>query len=235
MTNIEVPAHFDDVAAGLAAGREAELVLLRQASVNESFVATGVKAANTLLRMAGIMDSLFKGIKLHRSENPALEFCRGKMLIYGEHKLSTTDGNVAFYGIGTKIIPKKEKVLISYKVIPEFFDYGGMGPWYRFHRMKPEPAFEKLEEIYKGAGTLGLREEVLSFYRHFLSFPGEVYNWIEGLKREQEAKNRMIVSQPEIQSQIISNGLREMGDLEQKLKVLVPDPLEEKFRQLEGR
>lgn len=216
-----LPKGFDDLVSGLAANYEAEPELIKDVSLDERFVQTGVQAADVLLRMASMVDVLFKYIPYSQSD-PQISFY-GSMVIEKAHNYIPS----SFSKI--KILPKKGKVLISFLDDTEI-----SRPWHPLYRMKPEPAFQKLERVYHKRKTLEGKAAVLTFYNYFLALPGQVYTWVQGLKKKQEARNDMIASQPHVQAEVINNGLEQIGALEQKLKVLVPDPLEEKFAQLEA-
>lgn len=223
---IEVPAHFDDVVASVAAGREAEPLLVKQVSANENFVEAGVKTADILLRMAGIMSVMLDESIADRQAGLNLRFGRKRLSISG-HANNTF---VSDYSVLSDV--KKARVELWYYDRIERYDFPR---WYLVKAMEPKAAFEKLERVYNERKTLEGKEAILNFYSEFLALPSRVYSWMERIKEEQEERNQEIVRQQGIQAAIIAGGMGQIECIEQKFKVLVPDPLEERIKQLEGR
>ncbi|MFA5887590.1 MAG: hypothetical protein WC852_02680 [Candidatus Nanoarchaeia archaeon] len=236
---ITLPKGFDDLVSWLAANYEAEPVLIKDISLDERFVQTGVQAADVLIRMAGTINTLFKGQILYQRKPLYIELKKGEMHIHGR-----IDKYAAYFGAAIK--PDEGNILLSYCDYIEqrensssslsFFWASLLGREGCVLRwLEPKPAFERLEEIYNKRKTLEGKAAILKCYNQFLDMPEKVYNWIEGLKKNQEARNETIASQPRMQAEVINKGLEQIGGFEEKLKVLVSDPLEERFALLEEK
>ncbi len=241
---IQVPNGFDDLVSGLAANYEAEPVLTRSVSLDERFVQTGVQAANVMLLMAGMMSASFKWTDLYQrnSGEPKFTFSGGLLAINDDHysvtlKEKCNDPIRLSYAFRIKINPENSTILISYSDSYEWTSNGFFSKfcdWVILRKMEPQPAFEKLEKVYTQRKTLEGKAAILAFYNHFLGMPGQVYKWIESLQKKQESRIATIASQPQMQAEVINKGLEQIGGIEEKLKVLVPDPLAERFVQLEA-
>lgn len=223
---IEAPAHFDDVVAGYESGREAEPLLVKQVFANENFVSAGVKTAGVLLRMAGIMGALLEGVVTDKQADVYFSADSKMLAISG----SANNPYVCDYRVLANV--KKAKVIIWYHDSVERWAFPR---WYLVGGMEPEPAFEKLEKTYNERKTLEGKEAILNFYSAFMGLPSRVYIWMKRIKEEQEERNMKIASQQRIQAAVVAGGMAQAEYVEEKLRVLVPDPLEDRIRRLEGK
>lgn len=225
--NITVPEGFSDLAIRVGNYRDSQ-------KGYSPFVEGAVKTSNVLLQMGATIAQAFDNERLHdnfsmclrRMPDGQLSSCSfsGHIDLYSSGNLRLKSYNPLY---AVKIKPRKNKVIVSFNAGNPLSLNSVLYPlvYNPVNSMEPVKAFEKLEKILlKEAGT-DRAKEINKFHEEFTSLPEVLHVWLQILEQRQ-------IKQGQLNAGIIAKAELMDDSLNQHA---LEDPLEEKFRQLEGK
>lgn len=223
----EIPEGFADLAIRVGNYRDSQ-------KGYSSFVEGAVKTSNVLLQMGGTIAQAFSNERLHdnfsrclmRMPDGSLSSClfSGHIGLYSSGNLRLKSYNPLY---AVKIKPGKNKVLVSFNAGNPLSLNSILYPlvYNPVNSMAPEDAFAKLEKILLKEESTDRAKEIKKFHENFTSLPEVIHVWLQILEQRQ-------IKQGQLNAGIIAKAELMDASLNQHA---IEYPLEERFKQMEGK